>query len=166
MTIFYYPALLAYVASTFAYVVDPKLAANGSYTALMIIGIYWLSVVVSSHGMRTVSELASAGLWAGTLIPGTILVVLGIIFLGQGNSSAAPMDAAHLLPAWAGIASLVLIVNNFLAYAGMEMNAVHVNELRNPAKEFRARCPSRLSWCWRSSSSPRWRSAGSSRGRR
>ena len=136
MTIFYYPALLAYVASTFAYVVNPKLAANGSYTALMIIGIYWLSVVVSSHGMKAVSELASAGLWAGTLIPGTILVVLGIIFLGQGNSSAAPMDATHLLPAWAGIASLVLIVNNFLAYAGMEMNAVHVNELRNPAREF------------------------------
>ena len=37
MTIFYYPTLLAYVASTFAYVIDPKLAANGSYTALMII---------------------------------------------------------------------------------------------------------------------------------
>jgi len=136
MTIFYYPTLLAYVASTFAYVIDPKLAANGSYTALMIIGIYWVGVLVSSRGMRTIASLASAGLWIGTLLPGTILVVLCIIFLGQGNPSAAPMNAAHLLPAWAGLASLVLIVNNFLAYAGMEMNAVHVNELRKPAKEF------------------------------
>ena len=46
------------------------------------------------------------------------------------------MDADHLLPAWAGLASLVLIVNNFLSYSGMEMNAVHVGSLRNPAKEF------------------------------
>ena len=136
MTIFYYPALLAYVASTFAYVIDPKLAANGTYTALMIIGLYWVGVLISSHGMKAVASLASGGLWIGTLIPGTLLVVLCVIFLGQGNSSAAPMNSAHLLPAWAGLASLVLIVNNFLAYAGMEMNAVHVNELRKPAKEF------------------------------
>jgi amino acid transporter len=46
------------------------------------------------------------------------------------------MDAGHLLPEWAGIASLVLIVNNFLSYSGMEMNAVHVGSLRNPSREF------------------------------
>ncbi len=33
MTIFYYPALLAYVASTLAYIVDPNLANSGVYTA-------------------------------------------------------------------------------------------------------------------------------------
>jgi amino acid transporter len=46
------------------------------------------------------------------------------------------MDADHLIPQWTGIASLVLIVNNFLSYSGMEMNAVHVGSLRNPKKEF------------------------------
>jgi amino acid transporter len=30
----------------------------------------------------------------------------------------------------------VLIVNNFLSYSGMEMNAVHVGSLREPGKEF------------------------------
>jgi amino acid transporter len=46
------------------------------------------------------------------------------------------MNGSHLLPAWTGLASLVLIVNNFLSYSGMEMNAVHVGSLRHPAKEF------------------------------
>ena len=46
------------------------------------------------------------------------------------------MDADHLIPQWTGIASLVLIVNNFLSYSGMEMNAVHVGSLRNPRGEF------------------------------
>jgi amino acid transporter len=69
-------------------------------------------------------------------VPGVVLVTLGIVFLGQGNESAAPMTASNLLPAWAGLASLVLIVNNFLSYSGMEMNAVHVSSLRDPAKEF------------------------------
>ena len=72
----------------------------------------------------------------GTLIPGAILVILGIVYLLQGNPSAAPMTADHLIPQWTGIASLVLIVNNFLSYSGMEMNSVHVASLKNPKKEF------------------------------
>ena len=80
--------------------------------------------------------LASGGLIIGTLIPGIVLVILGVVFLGQGNESAAPMTAENLLPAWAGLSSLVLIVNNFLSYSGMEMNAVHVSSLKNPGKEF------------------------------
>ena len=136
MTIFYYPSLLAYVASTFAYIIHPSLASNGLYVAIVIITVYWAGVYVSSQGTKTVAGLSSMGLVIGTLIPGTLLVVLGLVFLAQGNPSAAPMNSDHLLPAWAGLASLVLIVNNFLSYAGMEMNAVHVSSLKNPAKEF------------------------------
>ncbi|TXS54422.1 APC family permease [Streptomyces sp. t39] len=136
MTIFYYPSLLAFVASTIAYVIDPSLASSGLYTAIVIMVLYWTGVWVSSRGTKALAGLSSWGLIIGTLVPGTLLVVLGMVFLGQGNASAAPMTASHLLPQWAGLASLVLIVNNFLSYSGMEMNAVHVNLLRNPAKDY------------------------------
>ena len=136
MTIFYYPSLLGFVASTLAYVINPALASNGVWTALVIVVVYWSGVWVSSRGTKGIAGLASGGLIIGTLIPGAFLVILGVVFLGQGNTSAAPMDANHLLPVWAGLSSLVLIVNNFLSYSGMEMNAVHVGSLKNPAKEF------------------------------
>lgn len=136
MTIFYYPSLLGFVASTLAYVFNPALASSGTWTAAVIIVVYWSGVWVSSRGTKGVAGLASGGLIIGTLIPGVVLVVLALVFLGQGNSSAAPMDSSHILPAWAGLSSLVLIVNNFLSYSGMEMNAVHVSSLKNPGKEF------------------------------
>jgi amino acid transporter len=46
------------------------------------------------------------------------------------------MHVHDLLPAWAGIASLVLVVNNVLSFDGMEVNAVHVSELKDPKREF------------------------------
>ncbi|MFE2140406.1 hypothetical protein ACFXA3_01350 [Streptomyces sp. NPDC059456] len=54
------------------------------------------------------------------------------------------MTASHLLPERTGIASLVLIVNDFLSCPGMEMNAVHVNEPRDRPRNSRSRC----SWPW------------------
>ena len=137
MTLFYYPTLLSFVASTLAYVIAPDLASSGVWTAVVIITVYWLGVMVTLRGgIGVVAKLASSGVLIGTLIPGIILVGLGIVYLAQGNPSAAPMDADHIFPAWAGIASIVLIVSNFGAYSGMEMNAVHVNRLRDPKHQF------------------------------
>ena len=51
-TIFYYPALLAYVGSTLAYIIDPNLAYNGVYTAAIIVILFWAGVLVSIPGRR------------------------------------------------------------------------------------------------------------------
>jgi glutamate:GABA antiporter len=135
-TIFFYPALLAQVAGTLAYVFEPGLAGNGVYNAVVIIVLFWGGVLVSSRGASLVAEFSSGGTVIGTFIPAAILVVLGVAYLLRGNHSAAPMTPDHLLPAWHGLASIVLVVSSFFTYAGVEVNAVHVDELRNPARDY------------------------------
>ncbi len=135
-TIFYYPALLAYVGSTLAYVIDQRLASNGVYTAAIIIVLFWSGVLVSARGTSLAARLASRGTLIGTLIPGAIIVILGVIYLIQGNVSAAPMNVHHALPPWHGFASIVLVVNSFFTYAGVEVTAVHVDELHNPGRDY------------------------------
>jgi len=135
-TIFFYPALLAYVADTLAYPFDPGLAANGVYTAVVIIVLFWGGVLLCSLGPVLVARLGSRGTGIGTLIPAAILLALGVAYLVQGHHPAAPMTARHLLPPWTGLASIVLIVNSFFTYSGVEVNAVHINELRNPARDY------------------------------
>jgi amino acid transporter len=46
------------------------------------------------------------------------------------------MTASHLLPQWSGLASIVLIVNSFFTYAGIEVNAVHVDQMQNPSRDY------------------------------
>ena len=135
-TIFYYPAVLAYVASTIAYIISPSLAHNGVYTSAVIIVLFWAAVLAAAQGLVGVDKLASYGIFIGTLIPGALMVVLAALYLIQGNTSAAPLDVHHVLPPWHGLASIVLIVNGFFTYAGVEVNAVHVDALRDAPREF------------------------------
>jgi glutamate:GABA antiporter len=135
-TTFYYPAVLAYVASTLSYVFAPSLAHSGLYTTVVIIILFWASVLVAARGVVTADKLASWGILIGTLIPGLVLVVLAAIYLLQGGHSAAPLNGHHVLPPWHGLTSIVLIVNGFFTYAGVEVNAVHVDDLKNPRREF------------------------------
>ena len=58
MTIFYYPSLLGFVASTLAYVINPELASSGVWTAIVIVVVYWSGVWVSSRGTKGVAGLA------------------------------------------------------------------------------------------------------------
>ena len=50
MTIFYYPTLLGFVASTLAYVFNPDLADNGVYTGIVIVVVFWSGVFLSARG--------------------------------------------------------------------------------------------------------------------
>jgi len=135
-TIFFYPALLAQVAGTLAYVFDPRLAGNGVYNAVVIIVLFWGGVLLSTRGVALVADFSSSGTLIGTFIPTVIIVALGIAYLMQGKHSAAPMSPDHVLPAWHGLASIVLVVSSFFTYAGVEVNAVHVDDLRNPARDY------------------------------
>jgi glutamate:GABA antiporter len=135
-TTFYYPAVLAYLASTLSYVFAPGLADSGVYTTVVIILVFWASVFVAARGQVTADKLASWGIVIGTLIPGLLLVVLAVIYLLQGTHSAAPLNRHHLLPPWHGLTSIVLVINGFFTYAGVEVNAVHVDDLRNARREF------------------------------
>ena len=134
-TTFYYPAVLAYIASTLSYGFAPSLAHSGIYTTAVIIFLFWATVLVAARGLLAADRLATWGIVIGTLIPGLVLVVLAVVYLLQGNHSAAPLNGHHVLPPWNGITSIVLIVNGFFTYAGVEVNAVHVDDLRNPARE-------------------------------
>lgn len=135
-TTFYYPAVLAYVASTLAYVFAPSLAHSGLYTTVVIIVLFWAAVLVSAKGAVAADKLASWGILIGTLIPGLLLVVLAALYLLHGNPSATALNRHHVLPSWHGLTSIVLIVNGFFTYAGVEVNAVHVDDLRDAPREF------------------------------
>ncbi|UUP15449.1 APC family permease [Aeromicrobium wangtongii] len=133
----WYPAQLAFFASALAYVFDPKLANSGLFTGLVILVVYWFSTLIATRGVDTFAKVSTWGFLAGTIVPAAALIIFAVIFWQDGGTShLQSVDDANWFPKFTGLASIVLIVSNFLSYAGMEMNAVHVTEMRKPSAEF------------------------------
>lgn len=153
----WYPAVLGFAASTLAYMIHPSLAKSGLFTCLVIIVFYWGSTFLAMRGMDVLANFSKWFMLLGTALPAACLIILGLIWLIMGNPSAAPLSWDALIPSvfheqahvvashrlhessWqiftTSIAGLVLIVSNFLAYAGIEMNAIHARELKNPERD-------------------------------
>ncbi len=132
-----YPSLLSFGAAALAYSFgDPALASNGVYTGAIILIVFWAATIVALRGVGATARLSSVGMIAGTMVPAIALVVFMVIWLGDGQASNTPLEIAAVVPPWAGIASIVLIVSNFIAFAGLEVNAVHVRDMKDPARGY------------------------------
>lgn len=133
----WYPIQIAFIAVSLSYVFGAgNLGNNGVYIAAVIIVLYWISTMVALRGGNLFAKVGSISGLIGTLFPALLLIVFGAIWLGIGEPMHTSMHASALLPPWTGIASIVLIVSNVLAYAGMEVNAVHANDMKNPGHQF------------------------------
>ncbi|MDR1187407.1 MAG: APC family permease, partial [Bifidobacteriaceae bacterium] len=88
------------------------------------------------RGGNLFAKVSSWGGLVGTILPALLLVVLAIMWLAGGHPSETPLAARDAIPPYTGIASIVLVVSNVLAFAGMEVNAVHAGQMRDPRRGY------------------------------
>lgn len=133
----WYPTQLAFIAASLAFVFGNQgLVNSGLYTALVILVLYWGSTLIALRGGNLFANVGSWSGLFGTIIPGFLLIVLGVIWLATGQPSQTSLAPEAIIPPHTGISAIVLIVSNVLAYAGMEVNAVHANDLKDPGRGY------------------------------
>lgn len=131
----WYPVQLAFIAASLAYVLpDPSLATSGAYTAVAVLVLFWGCTLVTLRGGTLFARLGAWGGVLGTLLPAALLVGLGAVWLATGERSQVSLSPTELVPPYTGIASIVLVVSNVLAFTGLEVNAVHVGRLRSAGR--------------------------------
>lgn len=137
--IIWFPTVLMFGAASLAYIFwpesfDARLASNKVYTLIIALAIYWAVTLNSFRGMKASNRVSTlGGLW-GTIIPGAILIVLGVVYVCMGEKiDLTPMP---FFPDFADLSTIVLAASIFLFYGGMEIQAVHINDMRNPARDF------------------------------
>ncbi|MCH5242773.1 MAG: amino acid permease [Muribaculaceae bacterium] len=140
MVLIWFPAVLMFAAVALAYIFwpvsfDQTLAANKWYTLAIVLGVFWCATFVTFKGTKFANKLSTLGGLFGTIIPGAILIILGIIYVCTGGHNNIDSHQSFW-PDFEKYQTIVLAASIFLFYAGMEIQAVKVNEMPNPAKTF------------------------------
>lgn len=132
----WYPTLLAFISGTLAFIFDPKLANDPIYTLSMILLLFWAATFLNLKGMKTSSWISSFGVICGTLLPGIVIILLGISWIFLENPIQIELSTKAFFPSIRGINQLVLITGILFSFAGIEMSAVHAKEVVNPQKTY------------------------------
>lgn len=135
--VIWYPTVLAFAAGALSYLfVDPALAGNKLFNVVVILVTYWGATFMNFRGMKTSGWLTTAGVLGGTIFPGVLIIVLGIIWVLMGNPVAFEATPQNILPDFSNFHSIAFLAGVVLLFAGMEVGAVHVRDLKNPKVQF------------------------------
>lgn len=140
MVVIWFPAVLMFGAVSLAYIFwpetfDAKLASNVIYSLIVVLAVYWLSTFNMFRGMKSANTLSTLGGLCGTIIPAAVLIILGVVYLCMGNPIHIDSHQSFW-PDFSKFSTIVLAASIFLFYAGMEMQAVHVPSMKDPARTF------------------------------
>ena len=134
--VIYYPALLSFIAGTIAYIASPTLAQNPYYTLFVIVTVFWATTLANLLGMRISGWISAFGVITGTIIPGGLIIILGILWYFSGNSLQVAFTTQNLVPDMSSPTQLVLFSGVLVAFCGLEMSAVHARDVQNPQKNY------------------------------
>jgi putative glutamate/gamma-aminobutyrate antiporter len=144
----WFPVALTFGAAAVAYTVGrPELAKNGIYVGIFCIVAYWLATWVVLQGVEVFAKIANWTFVIGTIVPGIVLLVLLGYWIGTGHplgwehlkDPALSQDGhARYWPAIHGFGTIAFLAGIVLLFAGVEVQAVHVMEMRNPSRGYPA----------------------------
>ena len=132
----WYPTILSFIAGTIAFSFDPSLADNTLYMFCVIFGAFWGATLLNLLGMKMSGWISTLGVILGTIIPGVVIIGLGIAWVGSGKPSHIAFNWDTFFPDLSSPQQLALLAGVLLGFAGMEMSAVHAKDVKNPKKNF------------------------------
>jgi putative glutamate/gamma-aminobutyrate antiporter len=132
----WYPVILSFVATTLAYVINPDLSQNKGFVLTVILVGFWGMTLLNYLGIKTSSWFSALGVIAGTIVPGLLIITLGMNWVISGNPMQIQFSLDALIPHFEGIGDWVFLAGLFLAFSGLEVSSAHAADVKDPQKSF------------------------------
>lgn len=129
--------MLYFIVGALAYLFDAQIInTNQWYKFLVVMALFWTVTYLNLKGTHFISKLTSISFSAGVVLPAAILIILGIVYMAQGNPISVAINWSTFFPDFSEVNTLVVLVAFMLSYLGIEASAVHVNELSNAKRNY------------------------------
>ena len=135
--VIWYPTVLAFAAGSLAYLFQtPHMAGDNVYTAIVILVVYWAATFITFCGIKMAGPVTMAGVILGTILPGCFIIIMGIIWVLTGHTVAFTQATISFFPDFSQFSNVAFLASIVLLFAGMEVGAVHVREIKDPSKNY------------------------------
>jgi glutamate:GABA antiporter len=142
----WFPVGLTFGAAALAYTIGrPSLAQNGAFVGVFCIVVYWLATAVVLRGVAVFARFANWTFIIGTIVPGLVLLGLLAYWLAAGHPLAwqhitdptlSDAGQPRFWPVIHGFGTVAFLAGIILLFAGVEVQAVHIVEMRKPGREY------------------------------
>lgn len=103
-----------------------------------VLVIFWVLTFVQLGGIRRTVQFAKYGFFIGVVTPTVLLILFSVLYLAGGRPLQISFNAKELLPDLTKLSTMVVFVSIIFANMGVEASASHVNEMKNPKRDYPA----------------------------
>ncbi len=134
--VIWYPALLSFVAGTIGYLISPSLIDNSHFLMSVILCSFWGVTFLNFTGMQSSAFFSSLCTITGLLLPMTLIISLGAVWIMGGKPLQVDFSLASLAPRLDDTNVWVSLTAIMLSFCGIEIATVHAADVENPQKAF------------------------------
>lgn len=137
-SIAWFPAILAFTAAMVAHLFRPwwpGLEHQNFFIFSVMLVVFWCATLSNFFGIKLSGWVSSLGVMLGTIIPGTLIILLGLWWIVSGHPTEIELNASALIPDFE-LENIVIFSGVLLGLAGAELAAFHIREARHPQRDF------------------------------
>jgi len=136
----WYPTILATIAIICSYLIDPLAHVSPFNTMCVVLVVFWLATLGNFFGMQVSSLISTICSLVGTIIPMFGVICLGVwwSFTPHGGIPQIELSWGAIIPKINSITDLALVTTIIFGLMGLEMSAVHAQEVKDPKHDYPA----------------------------
>jgi len=132
----WYPSILSFIAGGIAYLIDPSLATNKLFAALVVLVVFWGLTLLSLSNFSLSAGFATICTLLGFALPLCIMGALAYIWVHLGHPLEITLNAHTLLPKFSNINNWISLTTIITSFLGMELAAVNIKNIKNAEKNY------------------------------
>jgi amino acid transporter len=132
----WFPTMLSFIAGMTAYLFNPALAQNKFYLVGVILVTFWTLTLINLKGLRVSAKITSFCTLFGMALPMALIIGLAGFWVIMGKPIQVHFSLSNVLPSFSHMDSWTSLTAIMTAFAGMELAAVHIKDIRDPQKTY------------------------------
>lgn len=134
----WFPAILAFTATMLGHFIEPffpGMAENKIFYFAVMLVVFWGATFINFLGMNASGWISTLGVVCGTIIPGFLIIGLGIGWVLMGHPAQVNFSWSDMLPEFR-LDTMVFFAGILLSLGGVEVAAFHIREAKDPRKSY------------------------------